>query len=170
MQSHVKTQLTSWQRPPFCFHSPFSPPVPAYPVCGLCCDLARYLGSSDYHARHRSRRASSAAVAFLAGGGREARGQTRRHGPRGQGRIRKAQVFFSRAGKVPLPCRSHVARSACIWDDLPHCLASKDRPAPGPGWARAHLPTSSDTRLLPIHLPSLCAEVTAGIQLFVKGL
>lgn len=97
-------------------------------------------------------------------------GQTRWHGPRGQGRIRKVRVFFSRAEKVLLPRRSQVARSACIWDDLPHCLASKDRPAPGPGWACARLPTSSDTRLLPIHLPSLCAEVTAGIQLFVKGL
>lgn len=49
VQSHVKTQLTFWQRPPFCFHSPFSAPVPAYPVCGLCCDLAPYLRGSDYH-------------------------------------------------------------------------------------------------------------------------
>lgn len=49
VQSHVKTQLTFWQRPPFCFHLPFSAPVPAYPVCGLRCDLALYLRSSDYH-------------------------------------------------------------------------------------------------------------------------
>lgn len=35
VQSHVKTQLTSWQRPPLCFHLPFSAAVPAYPVWGL---------------------------------------------------------------------------------------------------------------------------------------
>lgn len=34
VQSHVKTQLTSWQRPPLCFHLPFSAAVPAHPACG----------------------------------------------------------------------------------------------------------------------------------------
>lgn len=60
---------------------------------------------------------------------------------------------------------------ACIWDDLPIVRAEADpAPPPGSGLVVCPRPTSSDVRLLPIHLLSLCTEVTAGIQLFVKGL
>lgn len=81
VQSHVKTQLTFWQHPPFCFHSPFSAPVPAYPVCGLCCDLALYLHSSDYYI-HICFLEWCSAVAFQV-----ERGQMQRHGWNGKGRI-----------------------------------------------------------------------------------
>lgn len=83
VQSHVKTQLTFWQRPPFCFHLLFSAPVPAYPVCGLCCDLAPYLCSSDYHIHIGSTERAPRQLF------RMERGQTRRHGRHRQGRIWK---------------------------------------------------------------------------------
>ena len=57
----------------------------------------------------------------------------------------------------------------CIWHDLP-IVREQRLPYPWSGLGLCPQPTSSDTQLLPIHLPSLCTEVTAGIQLFVKGL
>lgn len=87
VQSHVKTQLTFWQHPPFCFHLPFSAPVPAYPVCGLCCDLALYLRGSDYHIHiHFIQRCSF----FLCVRVCVERGQMQRHGHTGKVRSENA--------------------------------------------------------------------------------
>ena len=79
-----------------------------------------------------------------------------------------AEFFFSKVRGVAAALRPRGS-PACIWGDLP--IVREERlPCPWSGLGLCPRPTSSDTQLLPIHLPSLCTEVTAGIQLFVKGL
>lgn len=102
VQSHVKTQLTFWQHPPFCFHLPFSAPVPAYPVCGLCCDLALYLRGSDYHIHiHFIQRCSFFVCVCVCG--ERANAGTRTHR---QGQIWKCSLV---KWEVSLWCGGHMA-------------------------------------------------------------
>lgn len=165
VQFHVKTQLTFWQHPPFCFHLPFCVPVPAYPVCGLCWDLALYLCSLDYHIHiHSIERYSAMAFFFFFYGWWEGAHRDLDD----MDKVGSESADFSEAKGVTAVL---LLRGLATWigDDLPivherrlRCARSRLGPCP--------LPTSSDLQQLPIHLPSLCTEVTAGIQLFVKGL
>lgn len=84
------------------------------------------------------------------------------------GKVGSESADFSKVRGVAEVLRS-CGSPACIWDDLP-IVHEQRLPCPWSGLGLCPRPTSSDTRLLPIHLPSLCTEVTAGIQLFVKGL
>lgn len=128
VQSHVKTQLTFWQHPPFCFHLPFSAPVPAYPVCGLCCDLALYLRSLDYHIHIRFIERHSA-VAFL--GGERANTATWTTWARSD---LKVQILVK--WEVSLWCCGHVARQHVFGMTFP-LFVSRGCPAPGLGWVCA---------------------------------
>lgn len=160
VQSHVKTQLTFWQRPPFCFHLPFSAPVPAYPVCGLCCDLALYLRGSDYHIHIHFIQRSSCFFLFFFERRERAKAETWTAWARSGLKVR-----FSKVRGVTVAtwlAGMYLGRpSYCSWAGLL---------CPWAGLGLCPQPTSSYTQLLPIHLPSLCTEVTAGIQLFIKGL
>lgn len=130
VQSHVKTQLTFWQHPPFCFHLPFSAPVPAYPVCGLCCDLALYLRGSDYHIHiHFIQRCSFflcvRVCVWREGKCRDTDTQARSD----------LKMQFSKVRGITVVRWPHGS-PACIWDDLP-IVHERDCPAPGPGWVCA---------------------------------
>lgn len=84
------------------------------------------------------------------------------------GKVGSESADLSKARGVTVVLRPRGS-PACIWDDLP-IVREQRLLCPWSGLGLCPRPTSSDTKLLPIHLPSLCAEVTAGIQLFVKGL
>lgn len=163
VQSHVKTQLTFWQKSAFLFSLAV--------LCSrasLSCvwSLPRLgsgtLRSSDYHIYIHFTECSSVFYLFifyfLSG--------VRANAATGTARTRsdlKAQSKVRGGAVATQPTSMYLGwPSHCSWAEL-------NLPS-GVDWVCAHNPTSSYAQHSPIHLPSLSTEVTAGIQLFVKGL
>lgn len=161
VQSHVKTQLTFWQHPPFLFS------------LGVLCSCASlscvwsllWLGTVPPQLRLQNSRSFHWTTLCSSSFGCKGGITTDMHDMEKVG-FKSADFSKVRGFTVVLWPRGSPA---CIWDDLPIVRAQR-LPCPWSGLGVCLRSTSSDTGLQPIHHPSLCTEVTAGIQLFVKGL
>ncbi|KAK1888188.1 3-isopropylmalate dehydratase large subunit, partial [Dissostichus eleginoides] len=72
------------------------------------------------------------------------------------GKVGSKSADYSKVRGVTVVLRPRGSPD-CIWDDLP-IVREQRLPCSWSGLGLCPRPTSSDTQLLPIHLPSLCTE------------